>query len=158
MFKYFTYPKDQPTTLFNLLIIMPQFFCYGIIVTFFKRAFRFGYTNNIHKYKKLKSCTYFCLHSCTKGSWAWTLSKTTLTFTASQSITWNETGQNYLLVGAWLTSSDQGWSRVKNTKTWLSTSTKLLVRKFYSKLNSTRRVTVKTCKKQYKVNLSFVEV
>ena len=114
--------------------------------------------NGLHKYKKLKSCTYFCLHSCTKGSWAWTLSKTTLTFTASQSITWNETGQNYLLVGAWLSSGDHGWSRVKNTETRLSISTKLLVGKVYSKLNSTRRVTVKTCKKQYKVNLSFVEV
>ena len=56
--KYFGYPKEQLTKLFDLLIM----FLYGIeiwgaayqgkylgrIDKFFKRAFRFGYTNNLY--------------------------------------------------------------------------------------------------------------
>ena len=58
--KYFGYPKGQLTKLFDLLIM--SLFLYGIeiwgaayqgkyldrIDRFFKRAFRFGYTNNLY--------------------------------------------------------------------------------------------------------------
>ena len=50
--KYFGYPKEQLTKLFDLLIM--SLFLYGIEIwgaayhKFFKRAFRFGYTNNLY--------------------------------------------------------------------------------------------------------------
>ena len=58
--KYFGYPKEQLTKLFDLLIM--SLFLYGIVIwgaayqgkyldrinRFFKRAFRFGHTNNLY--------------------------------------------------------------------------------------------------------------
>ena len=88
-FSYFEDPVNATTSLLRpgfygpTVVALTGFHCSVILCRLMVQVSVKG----LHKYKKLKSCTYFCLHSCTKGSWASTLSKTILTFTASQSIT-----------------------------------------------------------------------